>query len=87
MGWAFNNCLAVANEATKNIKIKNCRGRRWLQNDVKNTTINQNRAASPDKRWYVTSEQRWVQGERNSIVLGAIELGGGGNLGKIDQII
>ena len=26
-----------------------------------------------------------VQGERDSIVLGAIELGGGGNLNKIDQ--
>ncbi len=28
-----------------------------------------------------------VQGERDSIILGAIELAGGGNLNKIDQFI
>jgi hypothetical protein len=28
-----------------------------------------------------------AQGEHDSIVLGVIELGGGGNLGKIDQFI
>ena len=38
MGWAFNNCLAAANEATKKLKIK--------IDDVRNTTINQKRAAS-----------------------------------------
>ncbi len=32
-------------------------------------------------------ERRGAHGERDSIVLGAIELGGGGNLGKIDQLI
>jgi hypothetical protein len=80
MGWAFNNCLVAANEATKNLKIKICCGRRWLQNDIKNTIINQNRADLTDKRWDVTSEC-------DSIILGAIELGGGGNLGKIDHII
>ena len=32
-------------------------------------------------------ERRGAQGERDSIVLGAIELGGGGNLGKIHQFI
>ncbi len=77
MGWAFNNCLVVANEATKNLKIKICRGLRWLQNDVRNTTINQKRAALMDERWDVTSEQWGVQGEHNSIVLGVIELGRG----------
>jgi hypothetical protein len=75
MGWVFNNCLVVANEATKNLKIKIRHGRRLLQNDVKNTTINQNRVASTDERWDVMSEQWWVQGERNLIVLGAIKLG------------
>ena len=39
-------------------------------------------------RWYGTRAQWRAQGERNSIVLGAIELGGGGgNLGKIDHYI
>jgi hypothetical protein len=80
MGWAFNNCLAAANKATKNLKIKIRRSRRWLQNDVKITIINQNRVASSKERWDVTSEQQWVQGERNLIILGAIELGGGGKL-------
>jgi hypothetical protein len=32
-------------------------------------------------------EQQGAQGERDLIVLGAIELGGGGNLSKIDQLI
>ncbi len=77
MGWAFNNCLVAANEAMKILKIKLRHGLRWLQNDVRNTTINQKRAASMDERWDVTSEQRGVQGERDSIVLGVIELGGG----------
>jgi hypothetical protein len=32
--------------------------------------------------------ERWgAQGECDSIVLGAIELGGGENIGKIDQLI
>jgi hypothetical protein len=34
--------------ATKNIKIKIRRGLRWLQNDMKNTTINQKQAALMD---------------------------------------
>jgi hypothetical protein len=34
--------LAAAIEATKNKKIKIRRGLRWLQNDMKNATINQN---------------------------------------------
>jgi hypothetical protein len=77
MGWAFNNCLAAANEATKNLKIKIRRGLRWLQNDVRNTTINQKRAASMEERWDVTSEQWGVQGECNSIIFGVNELGRG----------
>jgi hypothetical protein len=56
MGWAFNNCLAAANEVTKNLKIKIRRGHRWLQNDVKNTTINEKRVALIYGRWDVTSE-------------------------------
>ena len=43
--------------ATKNIKIKIHRGLRWLQNDMKNATINQKRAALMDERWDVTSER------------------------------
>jgi hypothetical protein len=73
MGWAFNNCLAAANEAMKILKIKIHRGLRWLQNDVRNTTINQKQAALMDERWDVMSEQWGVQGKRDSIVLGAIE--------------
>ena len=69
MGWAFNNCLAAANEATKKLKIK--------IDDVRNTTINQKRAALTDEMWDVTSEGWGAQGERDSIVLGVIELGGG----------
>ncbi len=61
----------------KKLKIKIRRGLRWLQNDVRNTTINQKRAASMDERWDVTSERRGVQREHDSIVLGVIELGGG----------
>ena len=39
-------------------------------------------------RWDETRELWRAQGERDSIVLGAIELGGGeGDLGKIDQYI
>ena len=44
---------------------------------LKNTTTNQKQAASTEDRWDLTSEQRGVQGERDSIVLGVIELGGG----------
>ena len=40
-GGAFCNRLAAANQAMKNIKIKIRRGLRWLQNDMKNATINQ----------------------------------------------
>jgi len=40
-GGAFRNRLAAANQAMKNIKIKIRRGLRWLQNDMKNATINQ----------------------------------------------
>ncbi len=54
--WAFNDCLAAANEATKNNKIKIRSGLRWLQNDVKNTTINQKRATSMDGRQDGTKE-------------------------------
>ncbi len=69
MGWAFNNCLAAANEATKKLKIK--------IDDVRNTTINQKQAASTDNRWDLMSEQQGVQGEHDLIVLGVIKLGGG----------
>ena len=78
MGGAFCNHLAAANEATKNINNKKRRGLRWLQNDIKNATINQKQAASMDGRWDGTRERRGAQGERDSIVLGAIELAGGG---------
>ena len=47
---------------------------------IKNTTINQKRATSTDERWDVTRARWRVQGEHDSIVLGAIELGGGGKL-------
>ncbi len=77
MGWAFHNCLVAANEGTKNLKIKIRRGLRWLQNDVRNTTIKQKQAASMDERWDVTSEQWGAKGGCNLIVLGVIELGGG----------
>ena len=80
MGGAFCNHLAAANEATKNINNKKRRGLRWLQNNVKNATINQKRAASMDGRWDGTRERRGAQGERDSIVLGAIKLAGGGGL-------
>ena len=40
-GGAFCNRLAAANQAPKNIKIKIRRVLRWLQNDMKNATINQ----------------------------------------------
>ncbi len=48
MGWVFHNCLGVANEATKKLKIK--------IDDVRNKTINQKQAALTDDRWDVTSE-------------------------------
>ena len=79
-GGAFRNRLVVANEATKNIKIKICRGLKRLQNIVKNATINKKRAASMEGRWYGTRARWRVQGERDSIVLGAIEMGGRGKL-------
>ena len=79
---------AAANEAKKYIKIKLRRGLKRLQNVVKNATINKKRAASMEGRWDETRELWRAQGERDSIVLGAIELGGGeGDLGKIDQYI
>ncbi len=48
---------------------------RWLQNDVRNTTINQKQAASILGRWVGTRERRGAQGERDSIVLEAIVVG------------
>ncbi len=48
---AFCNRLAVANEATKNIKIKIRRDLKRLQNVVKNATINKKRAALMEGRW------------------------------------
>ncbi len=64
--------------ATKNIKIKIRRGLTWLQNVLKNATINEKRAASMKGR-RDGMRARWrVQGECNLIVLGAIELGEGG---------
>ena len=77
MEGAFHNRMAEANDVTKNIKIKIRRGLRWLQNDVRNATINQKRAASIYGRWDVMSERQWAQGEHDLIVLGVIELGGG----------
>ena len=44
----------------------------------KNATINKKQVASMEGRWDGTREWRGVQGERDSIILGAIELGGGG---------
>ncbi len=79
-GGAFCNRLVVANEATKNIKIKIRHGLKRLQNIVKNATINKKRAALMEGRWYGTRARWRAQGERNLIVLGAIELGGGGEL-------
>ncbi len=38
-------------------------------------------------RWDGMRERRGAQGERDSIILGAIKLGGGGILSKIDQLI
>ncbi len=81
-GGVFCNRMAMENEATKNIKIKiRCRLKR-LENIIKNATINKKRAASMEGRWDGTRERRRPQGERDSIILGAIELGrGGGSLG------
>ncbi len=50
VGGAFYNRMAVANEATKNQKIRICRGFKLLQNVIKNATINKTRAASMDER-------------------------------------
>ena len=80
MGGAFRNRLAAANQATKNIKIKIHRSLRWLQNNMKKATINQKQAALMDGRWNGTRERQGAQGERDSIVLGAIELGVEGKL-------
>ena len=63
----------------KNRHNKKRRGLRWLQNNVKNATIKQKRAASTDGRWDGTRERRGAQAERDWIVLGAIEFGGGKN--------
>jgi hypothetical protein len=85
-GGGFCNHLAAAKEATKKIKIKIRRGLNWLQNVVKNVTINKKRAASMERRWDGTRAGWRVLGERNSVVLRVIELGGGGgDEGKIDQ--
>jgi hypothetical protein len=79
-GEACRNRLVVANEVTKNIKIKKSCGLKRLQNIVKKATINTKRAASMDERWYGTRARWRVQAERDLIVLGVIELGGGGKL-------
>ena len=77
-GGVFCNRMAAENEATKNIKIKIRRRLKRLENIIKNATINEKRAASTEGRWDGTRERRGPQGERDSIVSGAIELGGGG---------
>ena len=77
-GGVFRNRMAAENEATKNIKIKIRRRLKRLENIIKNATINKKRAASTEGRWDGTRERRGPQGERDSIVSGAIELGGGG---------
>ena len=85
-GGAFCNRMAAANEATKNIKIKIRRGLKWPQNVEQNATINNKNAASMDGRWDGTRERRGAQGGRDSIILGANELKGGGGT-KMDQFI
>jgi hypothetical protein len=70
----------------KNIKIKIRRCLRWLQNDMKNATIDQKRAALTDGRWNGMRERRGAQRGRDSFVLGAIELGGWGKLRKNPSI-
>ncbi len=77
MGGSALQLFGGGNEATKNVKIKICRGLRWLQNDIKNTAINQKRAALTEERWDLIRARWRVQGGRDLIVLGAIELGGG----------
>ncbi len=72
MGWALNNCLVAANEATKNKKIKICCGRRWLQDDV-NKKHNNHPKTSGVNIW----EMGCDEGTREA-------LGRGGNIGKID---
>ena len=75
----FRNRMAAENEATKNIKIKIRRRLKRLENIIiKNATINEKRAASTEGRWDGTRERRGPQGERDSIVSGAIELAGKG---------
>ena len=71
VGGVFRNRMAAKNEATKIIKIKIRRRLKWLENVIKNATINEKQAASMEGRWDGTREQRGPQGER---------LGGGGEL-------
>jgi hypothetical protein len=71
---AFCHRLAAANEATKNMQIKIHRGLRWPQNDLKNTTTNQKRAALTEGGYDWMRERGGVQGDRYSIILGANEL-------------
>jgi hypothetical protein len=66
--------LAAANEATKNIKIKSAAKRQKKRNNQQKTS------GLDDRRWDGTRAQLRAQGERESVILGAIELGGGGQL-------
>jgi hypothetical protein len=86
-GGAFRNRLATANQATKNIKIKIRRGLRWLQNNMKNATINQKRAALTDGRWNGMRERQGRRGSAIPSYWGQSSWAGGGNLGKIHQFI
>jgi hypothetical protein len=79
-GGAFRNRLAAAIQATKNIKIKTRRGLRWLQNNMKNATINQKRAALMDRRWNGTRERRGRWGSVIPLYWGQSSWAGGGKL-------
>jgi hypothetical protein len=86
-GGAFRNCLAAANEATKNQKIKIRRGLRWLQNNMNIATINQKRAALTNGRWGGTRERWGRRGNAIRSYWGQLSWAGGGNLSKIHQFI
>jgi len=71
--------MAAANEATKNIKFNGRKTSNKMQQSTK-------KVASIEGRWDGTRERQGAQGGRDSIILGANELKGGGELKSINLL-
>jgi hypothetical protein len=80
MGGGLFLCPGWQIEQQKNYKNKTSRGIRWPLFNILHSTTNQKHPGVMEKRWDRTREWVVMLGERDSIILGANELGWGKKL-------